>query len=52
MKEYKFEAYKEHQHEWFMVKYCDVLDLGYLCKKAVRLGAFRIVIEEVKDKWK
>ncbi len=48
MKEYKFKAYKEHQNDPFVIEYCDVLEFGYLCKKAVRLGAVRIVIEELR----
>lgn len=49
MKKYNLSAYKKHQHEPFVVEECDALDFGYLCKKAVRLGAVRIIIEEVKE---
>ena len=47
MKKYKFKAYRD-QNDPFVIEYCDVLDLGFLCKKAVRLGAIRIIIDEIK----
>lgn len=48
MNSYKLEAFRKELNIPFMVKECSVLDFGFLCKKAVKLGAVRIVIEEMK----